>query len=362
MKKIFKVYYGFIFLLVLTIAGCTPEGTTTEESGVEEVVTMETVPVKKQLASYTLDLPGELEPYEEVLLYAKVRGFVKKMHVDRGSKVKKGQLLATLDAPEISQQFLAAAAKQREVGERLLYSRQNYDRLKEAAKNTGAVALAELDKANAQLMGDSASYMALKAEMTAAEHLQGYLRITAPFDGIITSRGVSQGALVGENDKPMFSLSQQDRLRLIIAIPGKHANAVHDSSRITFATSSHTGEIFSARISRCSQVLDPSLRSLMAEFDLENEEGQFNGGEYVQTELYLQRTDSTLWVPASSVVNAQSGMFVLKVENNTIHRIPVRDGVRKDSLIEIFGGLSEHDKVVVKGSEELREGMKINTK
>jgi membrane fusion protein, multidrug efflux system len=353
----YRNFLGLFFLLMIAIAGCTSESKPIEKK--EQIAAVKTTRVQKQTARYSLKLPGELLPFEEVQLYAKTRGFIQKLYVDRGSKVQKGQLLARLEAPEINQKYLAASAKQREVVERLEYSLKAYNRLKEASREAGAVAAIELEKAQAKLMSDSASYLALKAEMAAAAQLADYLEIRAPFDGVITERNVSTGALVGTQDKPLFTLAQQDRLRLTIAIPEKHVRAVSDSMQINYQLSNFPNQTFSARLSRSSKVLNKSLRSLMAEFDISNPDNQLSGGEYVQAEVLFQRPAPSLWVPSSSIVHAPSGVFVLKVEQGIIRRVQVEEGIRQDTLTEVFGSLQENDQIVVKGSEELREGTKI---
>lgn len=361
--KLLKRYVIIILPVLFFIAGCTTKGADQQPQKKPEsskAVSVETVPVKKSISAYTLNLPGELHPYEEVKLYAKIRGFVRKLYVDRGSYVKKGQLLATLEAPEIMQEYMAAKAKQREVSEQLQYSLQAYQRMKAAAQQAGAVAAIELDKAHAQLMRDSAAYLALQAEMEAAEQLKNYTYITAPFEGVITSRQVSQGALVGENDQHLFLLSQQDRLRLTIAIPEKHAYALRETAEITFTVNGRPGEIFKASMSRSSKTIDPTLRSLMVEFDVDNQDHLLSGGEYAQVRLNLSRPVATWQVPTSSVVHSKSGVFVVKIEDQVVQRVPVETGIRQDALIEVFGNLQEGDLIAVKGSEELREGMKVS--
>ncbi|MEX2591704.1 MAG: efflux RND transporter periplasmic adaptor subunit [Anditalea sp.] len=354
---------GFLLLMALGIAGCGTDGKPLEEKTQETTeVAVATAKVTKQIASYTLQLPGELAPFEEVQLYPKVSGFVQKLYVDRGSQVQKGQLLARLEAPEITQQYMAASARQREVVERLQFSQQAYKRLKEASKSSGAVAAIELEQAQAKLMGDSASYMSLNAEMAAAQQLASYMDIRAPFAGIVTSRSVSQGALVGAGDKPLFTLAQQDRLRLTIAIPEKHARSLSDSTSIRFRLSNFPDEAFTAQISRSSGVLDKSLRSLMVEFDVPNEDHMLSGGEYVQAEVQFRRPIASLWVPASSLLHTATGIFVLKVEDGMVQRVAVKEGIRQDKLAEVFGPLKEDEQIIVNGSEEIREGSQIVVK
>lgn len=359
-----KRYILTILPIIVLIAGCTSQGAEErqeEKTGRNEIQTVQTVAVKKQQPVYTLSLPGELHPYEEVELYAKLRGFVKKVYVDRGSEVKKGQLLAVLDAPEITQHYIAAKAKQREVNEQINYSSQTYKRLQNAAQKQGAVAAIELEEAKAKLMRDSASYLALQAEMEAAQQLKNYAYITAPFDGVITDRKVSPGALVGENSKPLFVLSQQDKLRLTLAIPEKHAHALNDSTQLTFSVSGQPGKTFSVSMSRSSSVINPELRSLMVEFDIDNQNHQLKGGEYAQVQLALRRSQPTLQLPASSIVESQSKVFVAKVKDQTIQHIPVERGISQGSVVEVFGNLEAGDEIILKASEELREGMTVQT-
>lgn len=361
MYKYSGKYIALLFVSAIAVAGCTSETKQAPEKKEKALLSVETTTVKRAVANYTLSLPGELAPFEEVKLYPKVSGFVEQIFVDRGSHVRKGQLLARLEAPEITQQYAAAAAKEREVLERLQYSQQSYNRFLEASKSAGAVAAIELEQAKAKLLSDSALYQSLRAEMAAAKQLAEYLEIRAPFAGVISDRTVSMGALVGANEKPLFTLAQQDQLRLTVAIPEKHVQALSDSTAIKYRISSYPNKTFAAKISRSSGVLNKDLRSLIVEFDIDNIDRKLNGGEYIQAEVDFRRSTFSLWVPATSIVNAPSGMFVLEVANDTIRRVTVKQGVRDGSLIEVYGDLEEKDVIVVNASEELREGTSVMT-
>lgn len=327
-----------------------------------------TVPLKKielvhptmDQPTYSLALPAELKPYETVTIYPKIKGFVKQIFVDRGSKVRKGQLLAVLEAPEVSQQYLAAKSDANKFYENYLYSRQSYDRLKKAASKAGAVAEIELDRARSKFKSDSSAYAAVKANSRAIAQLQQYLRILAPFDGVVTSKNVSMGALVGENTQlALFSLAQTNHLRLTVSIPEKHAHSISKNTEASFTVSDQPGKVFKAKLSRKSDLLIPDSRAVTVEFDVANTQNQFGGGEYAQVKLNMRRIYPSLWLPASSVVHAQSGIFILKVENARIKRIPVSIGIRKGDMQEVFAELTVDDEVAKTGSEELAEGSKI---
>lgn len=343
------------FVAAAGISSCTTgnsEGTRKEPKVSPPV--LEVIKPDIQRPSYTLVLPGELKPFEEVDIFAKARGFVKKLYVDRGSKVEKGQLLALLEAPEVAQQFLSVQSTEIQLYEDYLYSRQAYERLKKAAEKNGAVAEIELDKARAQARSDSAAYHSAKASTGASAQMKDYLRVVAPFDGTVLERNVSPGALVGENNQtPLFAIAHHDNLRLTVAIPEKHARSIDAGTQATFSVSNHPGRTFKAVLSRKSGVVNQEHRSMLLEFDIDNTNQTLNGGEYAQVTLMLQRPDSTTWVPATSVVQAQSGIFVLKVNDGVVERTPVLLGLRNNDMQEIFGDVTSADEILRMGIEEL---------
>lgn len=317
---------------------------------------------RQENPEYTITLPGELMPFEQVAVYPKVKGFIKALYADRGSQVKKGQLLAVLEAPEITQQYLSAQAGSRKLYENFRYSQQSFNRLKKAAAKSGAVAAIEIDKARAQVRSDSAAYAAAQANTRAVGQLRTYLHIRAPFAGTITDRRVSVGALVGGNTTPdaaLFTMAQQEKLRLTVAIPEKHAPSLLPETKVTFTVNGRPGKTFTSALSRNGMLVNPEQRSVTAEFDVPNQDKALNGGEYAQVKLTLRRPEATVWVPASSVVRAQSGVFVLQVADGRVRRVPVTEGIRRDTLQEVFGEIAAGDLLVRKGTEELEDNTPI---
>lgn len=354
-----------ITITVLFLGSCSPDkesGKSDAQQASQAIPQVQVTPALADNPEYTLTLPGELLPYEQVEIYPKVKGFIKALYVDRGSRVKKGQLLALLEAPEMTQQYLADQAESHKLYERYLYSKQNLARLKMAARQSGAVADIEIEKAHYQLRSDSASYAAAQAKTRVMAEMQGYLRIRAPFAGTITDRNVSVGALVGESSPKgtsLFSMAQQGKLRLTVAIPERHSPALQAGTKATFTVSGRPGQVYTSTLSRNGMVVNQAERSVTAEFDVKNQDGALRGGEYAQVRLTLRRPYTTVWVPDKSVVRAQSGIFVLKVQNDQIHRIPVSEGIRQDSLLEVFGEIAPGDLIVQKGTEELAEKTQV---
>tara|TARA_R110000868_G_scaffold296012_1_gene556260 strand:- start:6005 stop:7117 length:1113 start_codon:yes stop_codon:yes gene_type:complete len=306
---------------------------------------------------YEISVPAELKPYEQVAVYAKVSGFVQRLYVDRGDRVHKGQLLAVLEAPEMQQQYLSDKSTEQKVYSDYLYAKQAYDRLVDASKTTGAVADIELDRAKSAMESAKSAYDASKAGTAHSSQLQQYLRITAPFDGVITQRDVSVGALAGTgSNTPLFMMAQSNKLRLTLSLPEKHASSVHEGMPATFTVSSQPGKTFDAKLSRTSGLLNQQDRSLTLEFDVGNPSGELQGGDYAQVKLKLKRKNPSNWVNSKSVLNTQSGTYVLTLNNNEVKRIPVKEGIRLDTLTEVFGNLSPADKIIIKPSEEIKEG------
>lgn len=361
--------YLILFLIITGLAVMQSCSDATNATAVADAGKKATSPsfklavVRVDQPPYSITLPGELKPFEQVSVYPKVTGFVKKIYADRGSYVHKGQLLALLEAPEVDAQFAARRSATSTTYQKYLFSKQAYHRLREAAKKNGAVAIIELERAYGQYLGDSAAYVSSRSDAAASGQIQHYLRITAPFSGVITGRNISEGALVGgggANGTPLFELAEQRTLRLVVAIPEKQAQSLTPGTKALFTVVDLPGKVFTASLSRNSGVLEVASRSVIAEFDVPNSGSLLRAGQYAKATLQLRRPQPSLWVPASSVVQAQSGTFVLKSENHTARRVPVQVGITKDSLVEVFGDLQLGDTVLLKGSEEVKEGTKVD--
>lgn len=306
---------------------------------------------------YSISIPAELKPYEQVAIYAKVNGFVKQLFVDRGDHVRRGQLLAILEAPEMEQQYLSSKSSEQKIYNDYLYSKQAYDRLLEASKTNGAVADIELERAKSVMESAKSAHDASKAGTAHSSQLQQYLRITAPFDGVITQKNVSVGALAGTgSNTPLLMMAQGEKLRLTVSLPEKHASSVSKTLPATFTVSSQPNKTYNATLSRTSGLLNKDDRSLTLEFDVDNISAELQGGDYAQVNLKLQRKASSYWVDNKSILRTQSGIFVLTLKNDEIKRIKVNEGIRMESLTEVFGDFSPEDNILLKPSEEIKEG------
>jgi len=311
----------------------------------------------------TVHLPAVLRPYEMVDIYPKVNGFIKEIPVDRGSRVRTGQLLLRLEAPEIEQQYVAAKAKYLQAYSLSLASKDDYDRLMVANKMPGTVSAHDMELAKAKMTADSATSQAEMANYRALGATRDYLTVTAPFDGVITERNVHPGALVGPNlkadDKPMLVLQQESRLRLVIDVPEVYSNQLMEHTLVSFRVSTLPGRIFRGAISRAAGSLNMKYRSEAIEVDVKNENGLLKPGMYAEVDLPVQRNTHSLVVPASAVVVSQEKKYLITVDGGKAHWVDVVTGNSRNDSTEVFGELSPRTRIIVNANDEIRDGSPV---
>jgi len=370
---------NIIFLIVTVVVfACKQQNSeqkNTEQSNQSQLVKV--AAVRSLQPSMNIVLPGELKPWNRSNIHPKVKGYVGQVIVDRGSVVKKGQLLAVLEAPEIVASFNQAQAQVASADANLIeqktkrkISASTYKRILETSRTVGAVSANELDIAYSRMMSDSAlaqaaeeNLRAARANLASQQQLVQYLSVKAPFDGNITERNVSPGDLVGPEpgSKPLFVIEDRSKLRLTIAVPENLSNAIEEKSVVTFSTEADPLREFKAKFARSSNSLQENNRTMLAEFDYENTNGDLKAGMYAEVKIPIMRNRATLFVPRSAVLHSTEGVFLVKVTNNTAEWVNIRKGNSADSLIEVFGPVHEGDQVVRNVSEELRNGQAIRT-
>ena len=359
------------------IAACSSASSDNKTTAAKEpeVQQIAVTTVQELQPSKRVMLPGELKPWNRVNMYAKVKGFVRDISVDRGTMVRKGQVLARLDAPEVISELSQAQAQVQaqeatlvEQITRARASRLTYNRLIQTAKTEGAVSANEIDQALARMQGDSAmvavargTVQAARSNYQAKTEIRQYLTITAPFDGMVIERNISPGALVGAGDsgKPLFVLEDSRTLRLTVAIPETFANQLQTKSAISFTVNAMPNRHFNAKLARSAQSLVEENRAMMAEFDVANPGHELKAGMYAEVTMPIERTGKTMFVPTTSVVSSSEKMFVIKVNDNRAQWVSVQKGNVLDSLVEVFGNVQPGMTVVKKASEEIRDGQEV---
>jgi membrane fusion protein (multidrug efflux system) len=342
--------------------------------------TIEVVRVVEQPLALTLDMPGELNPYEEVAIFPRVTGYVKSIRVDRGSHVRAGELLATLEAPELLAQRAEAESKLQASQAQLGVARSKadadsstYEKLKAAAATPGVVAGNDVVLAEKAVEGNRSQIAAAERTVDAARQalnsvrqMEEYLMITAPFDGVITERNVHAGALVGPNAggpaDPMLRLVNANRLRLVVPVPEAYIAGVSPGAETSFSVPAYPGEMFTGRVARIAQAVDVKTRTMAVEIDVANRDGRLAPGSFCQVRWPVRRGGASLLVPTRSVASTSGRTFVIRVRDGKADWVDVRTGLTSGPLVEVFGELRPGDEVAARGTDEIRSGTDVRTK
>src|SRR5579884_69547 len=315
--------------------------------------------VEKPVA-YTIELPGEIRPYYSVELHAKVAGYVARVLVDRGSRVRQGQLLIELNAPEMKAAIAesenkaqAADADRAQAEAQVAAAQATYERLKRAAETPGAVAGNELIQASKQVEAAQALVTSRKQAVDAArdavraqKDLVAYLKLTAPFDGVVTERLVHPGALVGPaTDAPLLVIEQVSRLRVVAPVPEAEVGSMPIGAFVTFTVPAFPQRTFSGKVARVAHALDQKTRTMPVELDVANRDGSLAPGMYPAVKWPVHRSRPGLFVPKTSVVTTTERTFVIRDENGRAEWVNVKKGVPEGDLVEVIGNLNAGDRI-----------------
>ena len=334
-----------------------------KEKAKEAPVPTEVFLLEKGKLASSLQMPGELIPFQQVDLYAKVNGFVKKLYADVGTEVKAGQLLAVMEAPELGSQL--AGAESRLKAQEAIYtaSKANYDRLYETSKTPGTISPNDLDQASAKKNADYAQWESAKSAYREIAQTQNYLEIRAPFGGVISTRNVNTGAIAGPAGKgselPLFVLQDQRKLRLAVLIPESATGYINNKTTINFTVKGLPNEKFHAAIKRSAGSLDTKLRAERVEMDIDNNDKKLLPGMIAEVSIPVSPHDSGFIVPKTALINSTERIFVIKITNGHAQWIDVKNGKEADGKIEVYGPLSVGDTLVTVASEEKRNGSPV---
>jgi RND family efflux transporter MFP subunit len=302
---------------------------------------------------------------------ARSPGYVEKVLVDRGSLVHRGQLLVQLSAPEINSQTSASEANlhqaEAEVAQAVAQAaaaESTAAKLEEAAKTPGAVAgnellLAEKQRDAAQALVDSkkAAVRTAKERLQTSYATESYLRVTAPFDGMITDRFVNPGMLIDGGHTPMLKLQQVAHLRLIVPVPETYTGSVVMGMSADFHVPARPGRSYKAKVARIPNALDKQSRAMMVELDVFNKDGSLAPGMYPTVDWPVGAGENLLFVPATSVVTTTERTFVITQISGKARWVDVRKGpAAGGENVSVQGHIAVGQEIVKRASDEIREG------
>jgi len=341
------------------------------EGSVVPVVTV--VTVGRATASSSVALPGALTAARTAAIYARTPGYVSRRFVDIGSRVRAGQLLADIDAPDLDQQVVQAQAVVAQMRAATALAMANLTRWRALAADS-AVTVQELDQMQATFDGAVAGQRSAAANLGRLLQLQEYERVVAPFAGVITARNVDPGALVGTAGGvsevlpagsgsavgSLFTVAQTDTLSVYVTVPEDYAAAVAIGKPVIVTVPALPGDTLRGRVVRTAGSLDATARTLLTEVRVANPTGVFLPGMYADVQLAIGAGVPPLSVPATALVIRDGPPQIVVVDaDSTVHYRTISIGRDHGSWVEVTGGLTDGARIVVSPSEDLQEGARV---
>jgi RND family efflux transporter MFP subunit len=286
--------------------------------------------------------------------------------------VRAGEVLATLEAPELIAQrseaaskLLASEAQLAVVRARAEGARSTFERLKAASATHGVVAGNEVvvaektaEASRAEVTAAEQSVEAARQALQAIRDLEGYLRLTAPFAGVVTERNVHPGALVGPTSggtsAPLLRVIDNTRLRVVVPVPEAYTSDLETGTEIPFTVAAYPGQSFMGTVARIAQAVDVGTRTMAVELDIINRDGRLAPGAFCQVRWPVRRRGPSLFVPSTSIATTTNRSFVIRVRGGKTEWVDVRTGLASGPLVEVFGELRDGDVIAVRGTDELR--------
>jgi RND family efflux transporter MFP subunit len=397
-KRNFRIAGGLILLAVLLAIGIIPRVLRNREARdaalASTVLLPEVIVVHPRLAAAqtAVSLPGNLQPLYSASVFARTNGYIESRSVDIGSDVKAGQILAVISAPEVDQQLIQSRADALEAAAAVAQSKAA---LEQAQANRGiaritqkryasliekhAVTQQSLDEADEALRARTADVSAAGANINAAEaslksrkanverltQLQGFERVVAPFDGVITARNIEVGDLVnagsGNGSMSLFSVAQSNVLRVQVEVPQSAALAVKVGQQATLTVHERLGRRYVATVTRSAQSIDVAARTMLTEVQVDNRDGSLVPGMYGEVTFDITASQPSLIIPSTALVIDKNGMHVVSVSaDSRVHFVAVDIGQDQGSQVEISQGLRGGETLVSNPSDLLSDGEKVS--
>jgi RND family efflux transporter MFP subunit len=362
-----------IVLVVLVVAGAmsiarrvSERKALAAETGKLSVPTVAVIKPSAEPATDELVLPAQLQAYVESPIYARTNGYLLHWYKDIGSRVKKGDLLADIDTPEVDQELSQAKASREQIQAQLELAKISAERWMNLRK-TDSVSQQEADQETNAYKQSQANLAAAEANVRRLEQMELFKHIYAPFSGIVTQRNTDIGALINAGSTPgqkgLFQLAQVDPLRVYVSIPQSYFPNIHSGMPAYIQLEEYPGQKFSGKVVRSADAIDPATRTLLTEVDVENHDGKLLPGAYAQVHFAVPVQVVRISVPVNALLFRAEGPRVAVVgADSRIQLRTVTIGRDFGTKLEILTGLDPNDQVVVNPADSLEDGEQVHVR
>jgi RND family efflux transporter MFP subunit len=311
-----------------------------------------------------LVLPGSLLAYEESPIYARTSGYLVRWYKDIGSRVQAGDLLAEIDTPEIDQELNQSRAARQQIVAQLELAKISADRW-ENLRKSDSVSAQEADQQTSGYKQAQANLAAADANVKRLEQLEGFKKVYAPFSGVLTKRNVDPGALInagaGAAGRELFDIARVDPLRVYTSVPQAYAPFIKVGVGTTVTLQEFPGQKFSAKIARTAEAIDQSTRTLLTEVDVPNHDGRLLPGSFGEVHFAVGSNVDKVTVPVNAMLfRAEGTRLAIVGPDKKVQLRPINIGRDYGATLEILGGVSVNDQVIINPPDSLEEGQQVN--
>jgi RND family efflux transporter MFP subunit len=312
--------------------------------------------------SSEIALPGNTQAFIDAPIYSRTSGYLKSWYFDIGARVKKGQLMATIETPEVDQQLQVAQADLMSAQANLDLANTTSTRYQNLLK-TNSVSKQETDVAVSDAAAKKAAVDASMANVRRLEQLQSFEKVYAPFDGIVTARNTDIGRLIsaGQNTTPqeLFHLAAIGKIRVYVSVPEAYSAGIKDGDKATLTLDEYPGRSFVGTIARNANAIDQSTRTLNVEVDIDNPKGELLPGAYVFVHFKVPEHVASLMIPSNTLLFRAEGLRAGVVRDGRVQLVPVKIGRDAGATVEISSGLTANDAVILDPSDSLANGQEV---
>lgn len=360
-----------VALLALIVAGAITlitranhEQALAKETERQTIPTVAVVHPLAEKPDEELVLPGTLQAFAESPIYARTSGYLVRWYKDIGSRVTEGELLATIDTPEVDQELDQARATRQQIEAQLELAKISAERW-EKLRNSDSVSAQEADQQTSGYRQAQANLAAAEANVRRLEQLEGFKKVYAPFSGVITKRNVDPGALInagaGAAGRELFDIARVDPLRVYTNVPQAYAPFIKVKGTATITLQEFPGERFSAEVARTAEAIDPNTRTLLTEVDVPNKSGRLLPGSLGQVHYAVGSNVNKVTVPVNAMLFRSEGPQLAVVgPDHKVELRPISIGRDYGTTLEVLAGVSTQDQIVINPPDSLEDGQQVN--